>query len=505
MSGFSRVVRKFLLFAVCAFCIVSVVRYAFADSNHGVVLDDQWSEYCGEENCTSSEPAQYWQGTYPIGTQALSVFPTNIVGFGPAPNYEFIWYTYAGHWSQPNCAGRRVISPAGQVLWDFDDPNSLGGHTAYACWSNTLITLNHQSATTPGYPSTFYTYTIDNLSAVPQKTGKTFGGYFTGTNCTGTMTIDTNGTILSHPSSNQTWYACWVDPQVTMRNITYSCFTNASTWSPSSYVVGVGATVNTVPTKAHATFLGYCDNYNSSSHTFSGNCALTRTISTSANADVHYYAKFVCNQGYNDSGNAGCPTSNIDSACQGNTISITYSNGGCGTAPSSPNSCTYGGTLVLPSAPSNCSGHNFGGWLVNGHEYPAGTTISCDYSTLGVYSGTATITAQWTDGYYLISLNDNGGSGGGFTETCGTAAGGGVGIRGGSGDEKGETKGGTEGGGEKGGSSYTSGDGGNCSLIEYYGHNYQRAADTYTATQGGGTVVTALSSLPTRYGYDFQG
>ena len=75
-------------------------------------------------------------------------------------------------------------------------------------------------------------------------------------------------------------------------------------------------------------------------------------------------------------------------------------------------SCTYGGNLTLPSAPTR-SGYTFTGWkLANGTIKSAGETVSggCTSTYTGVSSGTSTsITAQWTPATITINWDENGG------------------------------------------------------------------------------------------------
>lgn len=91
------------------------------------------------------------------------------------------------------------------------------------------ITLNNQGATQAGTTSIYEKHTVgiykDNIATnqmktnsnpitVPQKTGYTFGGYYTGTNGTGTQLINASGYITSsftnnRFSSNATLYAKW--------------------------------------------------------------------------------------------------------------------------------------------------------------------------------------------------------------------------------------------------------------------------------------------------------
>ncbi len=103
----------------------------------------------------------------------------------------------------------------------------------------------------------------------------------------------------------------------------------------------------------------------------------------------------------------------------GNSITLNWDENGGGTVTNG--SCTYGGNLVLPAAPSR-SGYTFNGWkLNNGTIKAAGSTVSggCISTYTGVTSGTSThIQAQWSASSTTITLNKNGGSG-----TCGGATG----------------------------------------------------------------------------------
>ena len=112
-----------------------------------------------------------------------------------------------------------------------------------------------------------------------------------------------------------------------------------------------------------------------------------------------------CNDGYSISGNNTATPS-----CTGNKITLKFANGGHGTAPTSPASCTYGSTFTMPSAMS-ATGYTFNKWSVNGNTFGAGqTNVTCNYTNLGVYSGTATITGTWNLIEYTITYNLNGGT-----------------------------------------------------------------------------------------------
>ncbi|MBO7508913.1 MAG: InlB B-repeat-containing protein, partial [Alphaproteobacteria bacterium] len=87
-----------------------------------------------------------------------------------------------------------------------------------------------------------------------------------------------------------------------------------------------------------------------------------------------------------------------------NTITINYDNDGHGTAPES-GTCQYGTNFNLAAALTADDGYTFDGWLIPGMPgaiksnvpLAGGTEIPCTSASLGVTSGSATITASWTE------------------------------------------------------------------------------------------------------------
>lgn len=80
-----------------------------------------------------------------------------------------------------------------------------------------------------------------------------------------------------------------------------------------------------------------------------------------------------------------------------------FGNGGTGTLTAgndidivAPDSCIYGSTFTMPVALLD-TGYTFNKWNVNNKTFDAEQTeVACNYTNLGVYSGSATITASWT-------------------------------------------------------------------------------------------------------------
>ena len=168
---------------------------------------------------------------------------------------------------------------------------------------------------------------------------------------------------------------------------------------PTSFTYDTGATISGVPVRAHSKFAGWCTN-----SALTQGCAMTKTIAAnSTNASQTFYAKWTCDSGYHASGNA----------CVANTISLSWTTAH-GTAPSSPSSCSYGGTFTAPAAITDAPGYDFQGWNINGTLIAAGETVSCNELGVGAISGNVSNSAVWSPASYTITLNDstNGGTGG---------------------------------------------------------------------------------------------
>lgn len=108
------------------------------------------------------------------------------------------------------------------------------------------ITLNNQSATTAGTASVSATYGSAMPSiTVPKKTGYTFGGYYTGTNGSGTQYYTASGTSARSwdKTSATTLYAKWT---ANTYKVTFSA--NGGTTPTASKNVTYDSTYETLPT-----------------------------------------------------------------------------------------------------------------------------------------------------------------------------------------------------------------------------------------------------------------
>src|SRR5574344_400692 len=175
----------------------------------------------------------------------------------------------------------------------YDDKASYtatGDVTLYAVWTANqyAVTLDSQSATTAGTTSVTATYDADmpTLTTLPVKTGYTFGGYYSGTNGSGTQYYKADGTstkAICDLTSNITLYAKWLkNPIVTLN------YKNGSATVNQTVDYGTKFAQPTDPTMTGYTFGGWYASSNFSGSIFNFTAALT--------SDVTLYAKWTANQ-----------------------------------------------------------------------------------------------------------------------------------------------------------------------------------------------------------------
>ncbi|MFQ6729559.1 MAG: InlB B-repeat-containing protein, partial [Alphaproteobacteria bacterium] len=154
-------------------------------------------------------------------------------------------------------------------------------------------------------------------------------------------------------------------------SVKYNANGGSGTMSNSShtYDTAKALTANTF-TRAGYTFAGWNTAADGSGTSYSDGASVKNLTST-CGGTVNLYAKWT-----------------------GNPITLQFANGGRGTAPTSPASCTYGNTFTMPAA-MTATGYTFNKWSVNSKTFAAGASVTCNYTNLGVYSGTATITGTW--------------------------------------------------------------------------------------------------------------
>ena len=162
---------------------------------------------------------------------------------------------------------------------------------------------------------------------------------------------------------------------------------------PEHYTYGIGANVYGVPVRANSVFEGWCRNA-----ALTDGCTMVpHTIGTDETGIKVLHAKWGCVDGYHLGAN---------NQCVGNTITINYQNGGHGGNPWNPQTCTYGTQTNLGGAMFD-SGYVFSGWELNDEVYDAEENISCNYDTLGVYSGSVAAVAVWDAQAFTVTYDCN--------------------------------------------------------------------------------------------------
>ena len=150
-------------------------------------------------------------------------------------------YTFGGWYQEAGCTNA--------VNWSS---TITANKNYYAKWTakQTTVTLNNQSATTAGAASVTATYdaAVPSIAAnLPEKTGYTFGGYYTETNGGGTKYINADGSSAKNwdiTDATKTLYAKW-----TAKNYTVTWMVNGESYSAGgSTSVDFGAHVTTLPT-----------------------------------------------------------------------------------------------------------------------------------------------------------------------------------------------------------------------------------------------------------------
>ena len=170
-------------------------------------------------------------------------------------------YEVAGWYSNPG--GTSVIAGAGTST-TYTINSLAAAATVYVKFQGKkyTVTLSNQSATTAGTASVQATYGSAMPSAtMPQKTGYTFGGYYTAINGGGTQYYNANGGSSKawNIANNTTLYAKWTANQYTITykdqgNVAFSG-THASGY-PTKHTYGTATTLKDA-TKTGYTFDGW--------------------------------------------------------------------------------------------------------------------------------------------------------------------------------------------------------------------------------------------------------
>ena len=278
-------------------------------------------------------------------------------------------YTFGG-WYDTSAAtgGTQYYTAAGASARTW---NKTANTTLYARWTaNTYtVTLNQQSGS-GGTTSVTATYDSPMPSATAStRTGYTFGGYYTGTNGSGTQYYKADMTSARNwdKTSVTTLYAKW-----TANTYKISFSANGGSGGQTANVTATYAanmpTISTTkPTRTGYTFGGWYDTSAATGGTqyYTAAGASARTWNKTANTTL--YANWTINQ---------------------NTI-VVNANSGIGGQTSEKN---YGSTT---SVSVSRSGYKFTGWTQSGTCGTIGSNANFTYTHPSNNGTTCTITANW--------------------------------------------------------------------------------------------------------------
>lgn len=255
----------------------------------------------------------------------------------------------------------------------------------------TIITLDNRGATTAGTRSKTVTYgsAMPPIS-VPSKTNYTFGGYYSGTNGTGTQYYTSTGASArtwDKTTSTATLYAKWT-ATTTTKTTTITLNNQSATTAGTATVTatyGSAMPAITIPTKTGYTFGGYytfASGIGTQYYTSSGTSARTwdKTGTTAT-----LYAKWTASK-------TTMVTLNNQGATTAGTTSITATNG----SPMPAN-------ITLPTK----TGYTFGGYYdaTNGMGTQYYTSSGSSARNWNKDVSTATLYAKWTAKTTSVTLD----------------------------------------------------------------------------------------------------
>ncbi len=283
--------------------------------------------------------------------------------------------------------------------------------TAAGAWSATLSIANNDSNENPynwtisGATVSAYAVTFDKqggtggdngvaatfgsampAATAPSRTGYTFGGYYGGTNGTGTQYYDAAMASVTNwdVSANTTIYAKWIANTYTV-NLDKQGGTGGSSSVTATF--GSAMPAATVPSRTGYTFGGYYSGIGGT-----GTPYYTNTMASATNwnvpANTTLYAKWIAN-----------------------TYAVTLDLQG-GTGGSTGVTATFESAMPAATPPTRI-GYTFGGYFTaangGGSQYYSDTMASTrNWDILD----TATLYAKWTLSTYNVTLDKQGGTGG---------------------------------------------------------------------------------------------
>ncbi|GHV09771.1 hypothetical protein FACS1894162_1120 [Bacteroidia bacterium] len=431
-------------------------------------------------NCTSS-------ATYTLEIKGNGLIPTVRLGFKEVPNTYTVTldkqsgtggtssvtatsganmpggitvptrtgYTFGGYYSGTNGSGTQYYTASGASARTW---NLAASVTLYAKWETIIrsVSLNNQGGT-GGTSVVSATYGASMPSATaPTRTGYTFGGYYTGTNGSGTQyyTASMSSARNSDFASIVTLYAKW-----TAKQYTVSLSNQSGTGGTSAVTTTYDASMPsaTAPTRAGYTFGGYYTGTNGTGiQYYTGSMASVRTWNIDANTTLYAYWSGITYQittTENGGNTVADLTYTVTSSSQTKTLiaptyttyTVSYNANGHGTTPasqastkpfsgwsittnSSSASSVNSNTLTVPAnAYGNITvtaqwgnfqsitlptpavaGYTFGGW----YNEAACTNLVANGGTSYTPSANRTLYAKWTANTYTVTYNGNGNTSG---------------------------------------------------------------------------------------------
>ncbi len=344
------------------------------------------------------------------------------------------------------------------------------------------------------------TYTRHNAVTLPSaaqvtKTGYTFAGWYDNASLTGTAVAQ----IPADSTGNKNLYAKWTGNPYTVR-FHKNTSASDSTTKTQGFTYDTAQSLQTLSslgwTRTDATFVGWALSATATSAVYTDGKSGTLNLTATKNDTVDLYAVWQYTITYNGNKGSSHPTD-----VSGSVASQTVTG--------------YATNLTLKTNGFTHTGYIFGGWNANASGTGANYTAGGSYT----FTANATLYAKWTATSYTITLNENSGSWvSGYTKPMSyTVESSAVTLPTASNITRtGYTFGGWYTTSTLSGSAVTQIASGSTGNKTYYA---KWTANTYTVTlnanggTGGTASVTAtygsdmpaLTSIPTRTGYTFQG
>lgn len=323
--------------------------------------------------------------------------------YGTLPTATKTGQEFAGWNTKQDGTGKTILSS--------DIYTTAGPTTLYAQYkANTYrIVLDNQGATTAGTLEYFQKYNAGNYSTqecnaaittivIPQKTGYTFGGYYTGTNGNGTQYINSAGVIGSIKTTftaDTTLYAKWTVNTYTIR---YHANGGSGSMGDTSAAYGNAVMLRSNQfERVGYTFEGWATSV-SGSKVYS-DLDSVKNLTTTSGGVVNLYAVWTANTYTVTLDNQGATTAGTLEYFQkygvGNYKDSNYS------VPMT--------SITLPVK----TGYTFGGYYTdaNGAGQQYINTAGTIGSTKTTFTVDTTLYAAWTENPYTIRYNANGGIG----------------------------------------------------------------------------------------------